>query len=152
MPETIKRSSLRDIKEKTHVNLERALRVDSRLGGHIVSGHIDGIGIIDNIEEDEIAIWYTINADSNLLRYIVHKGSVAIDGISLTVAETGKNNFKVSIIPHTQKETNLKYKQKNDIVNIECDILGKYIEKLVNKEDNKSTITKEFLIENGFGV
>lgn len=149
MPETMRRSSLKDIKPNSYVNLERAVQIGARLGGHIVSGHIDGIGKIENIEKDENAIWYNISADKNIMKYIVEKGSVAIDGISLTVADIHNLTFKVSIIPHTQAETNLKYKRLNDTVNIECDIIGKYIEKFLEKE-NTSTITKEFLIENGF--
>ncbi len=149
MPETMKRSSLKTIKKGEHVNLERALTLNSRLGGHIVSGHIDGTGVIQETREDENAVWYKISADKNLIRYIVEKGSVALDGISLTVAEVQQNNFEVSIIPHTQEQTNLKYKKKGDTVNIECDIIGKYIEKLLDKKSD-SKITKEFLIENGF--
>lgn len=149
MPETMKRSSLKNIKNNDYVNLERALRLDSRLGGHIVSGHIDGTGEITNIKQDENAIWYTINTSKEVMKYIVEKGSIAIDGISLTVAMVNNQNFKVSIIPHTQEETNLQYKKIKDIVNIECDVIGKYVEKLLNKED-KSSINKEFLLENGF--
>lgn len=149
MPETMKRSSLKNIKKGEHVNLERALTLNSRLGGHIVSGHIDGTGVIQETIEDENAVWYKISTDKNLIRYIVEKGSIALDGISLTVAEVQQNNFEVSIIPHTQEQTNLKYKKKGDTVNIECDIIGKYIEKLLDKKSD-SKITKEFLIENGF--
>lgn len=145
----MKRSSLKNIKKGEHVNLERALTLNSRLGGHIVSGHIDGTGVIQETIEDENAVWYKISTDKNLIRYIVEKGSIALDGISLTVAEVQQNNFEVSIIPHTQEQTNLKYKKKGDTVNIECDIIGKYIEKLLDKK-NDSKITKEFLIENGF--
>lgn len=119
-------------------------------GGHIVSGHIDGTGKIEKIQTDDNAIWYEISTKPDLMKYIVEKGSVAIDGISLTVAEVGSLNFKVSIIPHTQKETNLCYRKKNDIVNIECDIIGKYVEKLLLPKENKSKLTEEFLIENGF--
>lgn len=140
---------MKTIKSNDYVNLERALTLSSRLGGHFVSGHIDGTGIVENIKEDENAIWYTISADRNLIRYIVEKGSVALDGISLTVADVSKDKFKVSIIPHTQEKTNLKYKKKGDTVNIECDIIGKYIEKLLDKGSD-TKITKEFLIENGF--
>lgn len=149
MPETMKRSSLKTIKRGNYVNLERALTLNARLGGHIVSGHIDGTGTVENIKKDENAIWYTIAADKNIIRYIVEKGSVALDGISLTVAEVSSNSFKVSIIPHTQEQTNLRYKEKGDTINIECDIIGKYIEKLLYKPSEKG-ITKEFLIENGF--
>ncbi len=149
MPETMNRSSLKALKKNDYVNLERALKVDGRLGGHIVSGHIDGVGIIENIKEDENAIWYTISTTDELLKYIVEKGSIAIDGISLTVAEVNKKNLKVSIIPHTQKETNLQYKRNKEIVNIECDIVGKYVEKLLKSKET-TEITREFLIENGF--
>lgn len=150
MPETMRRSSLDNIKKGDPVNLERALKLEKRLGGHIVSGHIDGTGKIERIEKEANAIWYQISAKSDLMKYIVEKGSVAIDGISLTVAEVENLNFKVSIIPHTQKETNLGFKNKNDIVNIECDIIGKYIEKLVLPKNKESKLTEEFLIENGF--
>jgi len=149
MPETMRRSSLKTIKKGTYINLERALTLNARLGGHIVSGHIDGTGIIKNIVKEENAIWYTITSDKDILKYIVQKGSVALDGISLTVAEVSNCDFKVSIIPHTQEQTNLKYKEKGDTINIECDIIGKYVEKLLNKSEEKG-ITKEFLIENGF--
>lgn len=149
MPETMRRSSLKSIKKGTYINLERALTLNARLGGHIVSGHIDGTGIIKNIVKEENAIWYTITSDKDILKYIVQKGSVALDGISLTVTEVSNDNFKVSIIPHTQEQTNLKYKEKGDTINIECDIIGKYVEKLLNKSEEKG-ITKEFLIENGF--
>lgn len=116
----------------------------------MVSGHIDGIGKIESIEKEENAIWYTISVKSQLMKYIVEKGSIAIDGISLTVVEVENQKFKVSIIPHTQKETNLGLKNKNDMVNIECDIIGKYIEKLMLFKSQESKLTEEFLIENGF--
>ena len=148
MPETMRKSSLKDIKQGEYVNLERALTLANRLGGHIVSGHIDGTGKIEKKQKDENAIWYTISASKDILKYIVEKGSVTIDGISLTVVEVNNSFFKVSIIPHTQEETNLKYKKIGDTINIECDIIGKYVEKLLSK-DTKG-ITKEFLIENGF--
>lgn len=119
-------------------------------GGHIVSGHIDGTGKIEKIEKDENAIWFQISTKSELMKYIVEKGSIAIDGISLTVAEVEELSFKVSIIPHTQKETNLGTKRKNDMVNIECDIIGKYVEKLVLPKNHSSKLTEEFLIQNGF--
>lgn len=150
MPETMKRSSLKELKKDDYANLERAMQINGRFGGHIVSGHIDGTGKIDSIKKDENAIWYNISTKPDLMKYIVEKGSIAIDGISLTVAEVGNSNFSVSIIPHTQKETNLGYKKLNDIVNIECDIIGKYVEKLLFPQSNKSKITEEFLRENGF--
>lgn len=144
MPETMNRTSLKEIKENTYVNLERALGINSRLDGHLVSGHIDGTGIIENIKQDENSIWYTISADENLIRHIIEKGSIAIDGISLTVAKVEKSYFQVSIIPHTLEVTNLKYKQIGNTVNIECDIIGKYVDNYLNKllRDNNSLIKK----------
>lgn len=119
-------------------------------GGHIVSGHIDGIGKIETIEKDENAIWYQISAKPEIIKYIVPKGSVAIDGISLTVAKVEDTSFCVSLIPHTQSNTNLKTKKQQNMVNIECDIIGKYIEKLLLPREKESKITEEFLKENGY--
>ena len=146
-----------DLKSGFKVNLERALTLNGRLGGHIVSGHIDGVGIIKNISKSENDIILKIEVSSNLMKYIIEKGSVAVDGISLTVAEVNKNNFSIAIIPHTFKETILFYKKEGDKVNIENDIIGKYVEKLLtfnncnNEKNNKnSNINMEFLIKNGF--
>jgi riboflavin synthase len=153
MGETIKRSNLGKLKMGSKVNLERALTLNSRLGGHMVSGHIDGVGQIINIEKKDIATWYTINVPAEILKYVVEKGSIAIDGISLTVAYVDSNCFKVSIIPHTGEETTLSSKKVFDDVNIECDVMGKYVEKLLfssKEETPKSSISKEFLIDNGF--
>lgn len=153
MPETVHRSSLSQLKVGSQVNLERAMIADGRFGGHIVSGHIDGTGVVAEIKNDANAVWYTVKADKNLLRYIVEKGSVALDGISLTVAYVDEEKFKVSIIPHTQTVTNLGGRKEGDIINIECDIIGKYVEKLMIPagENTKSGgITASFLAENGF--
>lgn len=154
MAETFRRSSLGEIKSGSYVNLERAMAANGRFGGHIVSGHIDGTGTVSDIVTEENAIWYTITIDTGVLKYIVEKGSVAIDGISLTVAYVDDKCFKVSIIPHTRSETILQYKSVGDIVNLECDIIGKYVEKLMcfDKETlgNKSSISMEFLAECGF--
>ena len=155
MHETMRRSSLGSLKAGSKVNLERAMPANGRFGGHILSGHIDGVGKIAHIEKDDNAVWYTINSPQSIMRYIVEKGSIAIDGISLTVAAVDENSFKVSIIPHTLKETILSYKGVGDIVNLENDIVGKYIEKFValNKETDKcskSGISMEFLAGNGF--
>lgn len=153
MPETVHRSSLSQLKVGSQVNLERAMIADGRFGGHIVSGHIDGTGVVSEIKNDANAVWYTVKADKNLLRYIVEKGSVALDGISLTVAYVDEEKFKVSIIPHTQTVTNLGGRRDGDIINIECDIIGKYVEKLMIPagENTKSGgITASFLAENGF--
>lgn len=144
MVETINRSSLSNLKVGSNVNLERAMASNGRFGGHIVSGHIDGVGKISAIKKDENAIWYTIKADSSILKYIVLKGSVALDGISLTVAKVTKNDFSVSIIPHTKAETTLGFKIVGDVINIENDVVGKYIEKFVSIEN--SAITKDFLL------
>lgn len=154
MAETLRMSSLRDLKVGTKVNLERALRLGDRLGGHIVSGHIDGIGKIVDIREEDISTWIDIEASCNLLRYIVLKGSVAIDGVSLTVAEINKNCFSVSLIPHTKIETILNYKKIGDLVNIECDLIGKYVEKMLlnpkKEQENSSTIDVLTLKKYGF--
>lgn len=146
---TLSRSSLADLKVGQKVNLERAMLANGRFGGHIVSGHIDGIGEIISIKKDDIAIWYQIKTSNELMKYIIEKGSIAIDGISLTVAKIGANDFSVSIIPHTAKETILSLKVAGDTVNLENDMIGKYIEKFT-KSSTESKITKSFLMENGF--
>lgn len=160
MHETLSRSSLGALKPGSHVNLERAMAAGGRFGGHIVSGHIDGTGSIRKLERDENAVWYTISCGPSLLRYIIEKGSIAIDGISLTVAKVDADSFSVSIIPHTLSETILAEKKAGDIVNLENDCIGKYVERLLtfdqgearqpSCETKKSTLTREFLIENGF--
>lgn len=116
MPETMNRSSLGILRTGSHVNLERAMPANGRFGGHIVSGHIDGTGVIAEVKREENAVWYTISAGENIMRYIIEKGSVAIDGISLTVAKTGKDYFKVSVIPHTMEQTILPEKRQGDRV------------------------------------
>ena len=131
MPETLRRTSLSIVKRGDKVNLERAMAADGRFGGHIVSGHIDGTGTIREYRNDGNAVWVTIGADSSILHGIVMKGSVAIDGISLTVAHVDDTCFKVSIIPHTGEETILLKKKTGDPVNLETDIIGKYVEKLL---------------------
>ena len=160
--ETLSRTNLGDLKSGFKVNLERALTLNGRLGGHIVSGHIDGVGIVKNISKKSEDIELVIEVPTNLMKYIIEKGSVAVDGISLTIAkvDNNKNNFSVAIIPHTLKETVLYYKKAGDKVNIENDIIGKYVERLLsfndfnfnNETNNKknSNINMEFLIKNGF--
>ena len=149
MHETINRSSLSKLKYGSKVNLERAMPVNGRFGGHIVSGHVDGTGTIINIKPDDNAIWYKIQANQQVLRYIVQKGSITIDGISLTVANVSETDFSISAIPHTIEQTILKEKRQGDTVNLETDILAKYIEKLLTP-NKQSKITREFLIEHGF--
>lgn len=154
MNETLKRSSLGSLKNGSEVNLERAMAANGRFGGHIVSGHIDGTGVISDMSKDDIAIWVTISTTAEILRLIVEKGSIAIDGISLTVARVSNTDFAVSVIPHTGANTTLLDKKVGDVVNLENDITGKYIEKLLclSKEEKKpeSRITKDFLTKYGF--
>ncbi|MCZ4693222.1 riboflavin synthase [Ancylomarina euxinus] len=153
MPETMNRSSFHKQKEGSRVNLERALRVGDRMGGHMVSGHIDGVGEIISQTKDDNAIWVSISAPKNILKYVIEKGSIAIDGISLTVAYVDENQFKVSIIPLTQDDTTLISKKIGSQVNLECDMTAKYIEKFMfHKDDEKkeSNISMDFLKENGF--
>jgi riboflavin synthase len=147
MAESMRRSNLGTLQNGSEVNLERAMPSDGRFGGHIVSGHIDGIGFIQSLIKEDNAVWVTITADSSVMRYIVEKGSVAIDGISLTVAKVFKDAFSVSIIPHTGAETTLLSKKSSDRVNLECDIIGKYVEKLIGKSNG---ITEDFLKKYNF--
>ena len=148
MPETLRKSSLGSLKINAKVNLERAMALNGRFGGHIVTGHIDGVGEIINKSQEDNSIIFTILAGRDITRYIVKKGSVALDGISLTVSSVTDNVFGVSIIPHTIQKTCLNYKKIGDVINIECDIIGKYIEKLSG--NTVDGITYDFLSENGF--
>ncbi|SCP99243.1 riboflavin synthase [Anaerobium acetethylicum] len=153
MSETLSRSSLGALKSGSRVNLERAMRADGRFGGHMVSGHIDGTGTVSDIRKDDNAVWYTIRTTEKVMRYIVEKGSISIDGISLTVAAVNKENFSVSVIPHTLKATILGDKKAGSIVNLENDIVGKYIEKFMappQAEQKQSGITMGFLAKAGF--
>lgn len=162
MHETISRTGFSQLRVGDIVNLERAMAANGRFGGHIVSGHIDGVGTVESLEHDGIAVWVSIKAPTDILKLIVEKGSIAIDGISLTVAYVDNERFKVSIIPHTGEETTLLKRHAGDKVNLENDIVGKYVEKLLRlgeptvyggtrqKGDNESGLTLEFLAENGF--
>ncbi len=153
MHETLNRSSLVQLKSGGHVNLERAMPANGRFGGHIVAGHVDGVGRIVRIEKDDTAIWYAVQADPAILRYIVEKGSVAIDGISLTVAAVTADDFSISAIPHTVQNTVLSERREGDLVNLENDIIGKYVEKLLNPapaQQPKSGLTREFLSACGY--
>ncbi len=148
MAETMRRTAMATLKKGSAVNLERAMQLNGRFGGHIVSGHIDGVGTVINKITEDNAVLVTISADSNIMKYIIFKGSVTLDGISLTVADAKHDRFTVSIIPHTAKETTLLDKNTGDKINIECDIVGKYIEKFLSKSEKG--ITMDFLKENGF--
>lgn len=153
MHETMNRSSLAKLTAGQRVNLERAMPANGRFGGHIVSGHVDGTGQIVDIRQDDVAVWYTIAAGAEIMRYIVEKGSIAVDGISLTVARVKQDAFAVSTIPHTVRNTVLQDKSLGDTVNLECDVIGKYVEKLMQKapeNEQKSAITRDFLTKYGF--
>ena len=154
MNETLSRSSLGQTRPGDTVNLERAMAANGRFGGHIVSGHIDGTGVIRDIRSDDNAVWYTLEAPPEILRYVVEKGSIAIDGISLTVARVDDRSFQASVIPHTRAVTALSSRRVGSPVNLENDIVGKYVEKLMQpapSADSKSSpITMEFLAQYGF--
>lgn len=152
MGETFRRSSLGDLQVGSFVNLERAMPADGRFGGHIVSGHIDGMGEIVSIEPEGTAVWYTLSAPMEILQGIVEKGSIAIDGISLTVARITEKDFAVSIIPHTGGNTILSQKKVGDKVNLENDVIGKYVKRFLEpqQKQKESIITEEFLRKYGF--
>ena len=149
MRETLERTSLHRLRAGNFVNLERALAANGRFGGHIVSGHIDGTGEIINIRRDANAVWYKIKTSEKIMEFIIEKGSIAIDGISLTVAKVDRSAFYVSVIPHTLENTILLRKKTGDIVNLENDIVGKYIKSFTDKNSN-STLCESFLKNNGF--
>lgn len=153
MAETCRRSNLGQGKPGELVNLERAMAADGRFGGHIMSGHIDGTGIIRESRREENAVWITIGTEPDILRLIVEKGAIGIDGISLTVAKVEAGQFKVSVIPHTGDETALLKKTVGARVNLENDIVGKYVEKLLrnghSQETEKSGLTMDLLKEYG---
>lgn len=161
MPETLRRSSLGKLSKGSQVNMERAMAANGRFGGHIVSGHIDGTGEIESFVREDNAVWVTIKTPAKLLKYIIEKGSITIDGISLTVAYVDNRCFKVSLIPHTAANTTLLTKKAGDIVNLENDIVGKYIDKLMHFEashldtgqetdTSAGGVSMDFLAENGF--
>ena len=137
MPETVHRTALGELSAGSAVNLERALSLQTRLGGHIVSGHIDGTGRIIDRRQDDNALWLTIACDSRMLRYIIEKGSITIQGVSLTVARVDSGSFAVSLIPHTQSATTLHAARIGDSVNLECDVIAKYVEKLLGIQQQK---------------
>jgi riboflavin synthase len=152
MAETLARTNLGKLVPGERVNLERALRLGDRLGGHLVTGHIDGVGILTESRKQGIAALLTISAPREVMRYVVKKGSVAIDGISLTVVDLSDSSFQVSLIPHTLEQTTLGRKGPGDAVNLEADIIGKYVEKflLSAQEQGKKNLSVEFLASHGF--
>lgn len=149
MPETVERTALKRLQPGSPVNLERALTLSSRLGGHLVAGHVDATGRIASRREDDTALWLEVEAGPAVLRYVVEKGSIAIDGVSLTVARVGERSFSVSLIPHTQGVTTLYERRVGDRVNLENDMLVKYVEKLMGRAP-QGGLTLDFLRENGF--
>lgn len=151
MPQTMRMTSFSTLKVGDKVNLERALTIQTRLGGHIVSGHIDGTGKIIRSEQDDTALWLWIETSPNIMRYIIDKGSITIQGVSLTVAVVQKNAFAVSLIPHTQNATTLHTARMGDIVNLENDVIAKYVEKFVRNEgdtngDDNLNLYRDFML------
>ena len=152
MHETLNKTNLHELKQFSKVNLERALQLNTRLGGHLVSGHVDGIGKISGMSQVGIANVFKISAEPEVINYLIPKGSVAIDGISLTVVEVGENYFTVSLIPHTFKHTTLGFKTIGATVNLETDIIGKYVARFMNvgKDTKDKDISLDFLAKHGF--
>lgn len=148
MPETVSRTSLAQLKAGSEVNLERALTLQSRLGGHIVSGHVDGTGTIINRTQDDNAVWLWISCAKQIMRYVIEKGSITIQGVSLTVAKVTEGSFAVSLIPHTQGATTLHAAKVGDVVNLENDVIAKYVEKLMGMEPEKDEAQKVSLYRN----
>ncbi len=148
MAETMRRTGMGTLVKGINVNLERAMQLGGRLGGHIVSGHIDGTGTVVKMVREDNAVLVTVSANADIMEYIVMKGSVTLDGISLTVAEVLLDSFMVSVIPHTAEETTILERSAGDIINIECDVIGKYVKQFTDKP--KGGITMEFLAQNGF--
>lgn len=157
MPETYNRTDLKDLPIGAPVNLERAMAADGRFGGHIVQGHVDGVGRIRSLEREEIAIWVTVETGPEILQFVVPQGSITMDGISLTVVDVGPDWLRVSLIPHTWGATNMKTRRPGDPVNLEVDILAKYVERMLARRfggastSSGSRITEAFLREHGFG-
>lgn len=153
MPETVRATSLRGLTKGNKVNLERAMSANGRFGGHFVSGHVDGIGTILSKKREHNAVYYRIGIDDSLRKYMIQKGSVAVDGTSLTIFAIDKESFTISIIPHTLDETIIGLKDVGSIVNIECDMVGKYIEQFIVQRfstGTTSSLTESFLAEHGY--
>lgn len=158
MPETFEKTNLRESRAGARVNLERTLRLGDRFGGHIVQGHVDAVGTVSKVVRDEIAIRFSITAPPDVQRYVVSKGSITIDGISLTVVDAGAEAFEVSVIPHTAAVTTMGFRKAGDSVNLEVDILAKYVERLLSArfggdsppQSSTGGLTEEFLAKHGF--
>ncbi|MGP4069398.1 riboflavin synthase [Halobacillus sp. B29] len=153
MPETYRATNLSELKQGSPVNLERAMAAGGRFGGHLVSGHIDGTGTIVSKKPESNAVYYEIEMSEELIHYFVYKGSIAVDGTSLTVFGVEGSRVTISLIPHTMEHTVLGQKETGDRVNIECDMIGKYVAHFLKGDHSaqpKSTMTKQFLSDNGF--
>lgn len=152
MAETLARSGLGRLRAGSAVNLERALTLSSRLGGHLVSGHIDGVGIVAEVSREDIAWTYGVECEPSLLRYVAVKGSVALDGASLTVRSVSARGFSVSVIPHTAKSTTIGELRRGDRVNVECDLIAKYLERLAipSVANGSARLTEGFFRLHGF--
>ena len=149
-PETFRVTNLSTLKTGDFINLERAMAVNGRFGGHIVSGHTDNLGKVVNIAKQGDFYNLSIELPQELSKYVIKKGSIGVNGISLTVAGVNRNIIEIAVIPHTYENTNLKYLRPENFVNIEVDMFAKYIEKFLSTSDNKSRIDADFLAENGF--
>lgn len=150
MPETVKATTIRTLQVGSTVNLERAMAANGRFGGHFVSGHVDGVGEIIHMRRVENAIYVEIKIEKNLQKYFIEKGSVTVDGTSLTVFELTEMGFIISLIPVTQSDSIIGQKQVGDLVNIECDMLAKYMEKLLNNQKPSTNVTMDMLADHGF--
>ena len=150
MPESVERTALSDLKPGSRVNLERALTLQRRLGGHMVAGHVDATGRVVDLRQDDNALWVTIEAPQSVMRYVVKKGSIAINGVSLTVANLSERTLSVSLIPHTQGVTTLHSLKIGERVNLESDMIVKYVERLMGKSPEEGSLTIDFLREHGF--
>ena len=153
--ETVSRTTMSSYKPGDRVNLERALRLSDRLGGHLVAGHVDGLGVIRDLKEKDRSLVFTFGLDSSLSRYMIEKGSVAVDGVSLTVNDIGSDAFTINLIPHSAELTTLGFKKTGDYVNLEVDMIGKYVARLMGRDDpgersDGSGLDKSFLAEHGF--
>jgi len=150
-PETRKRTNLDQLEPGTPLNLERSVTPSTRMGGHFVQGHVDTTGVIKSFRKDNDALWVAIEVPDELMRYIVTKGYITLDGTSLTVVDTGENWFNVTLVAYTQSHIVMPVKSVGDKVNIEVDVLGKYVEKLIeHRTATASNVTAEFLTENGY--
>lgn len=149
MAQTMRSSNLHHLKPMDEVNLERAMTLSTRLGGHIVSGHVDCVGIIQNYLQEENAVWITIGLSDDAMGYMIEKGSITLDGVSLTVQRVHAKSVEVSIIPHTKEVTTLLKKKLGDFVNVEVDMIAKYVERLLQRP-TKKPLNEDFLKEHGF--